>query len=329
METTLKRNYSIDVLRVFAALAVVIVHSGFDQKDYFRSLIRFAVPCFFLISGYFLYAENYEKQKQRIKNSLKSITWIIIWSSLIFSIRKCPYINLNDIIGTLSWWKQNLLTLLIYNENFTASHLWYLSAYFNVLILLYVYIYRERGRDFFGLKTLILVAILLICNLILGEFNKYLLKLDIKLYHYRNFLFMGLPFVLIGILIKKYEQKILSLKFVNFRNMAICSVIISILTYLEYRQTKIIVDLYFFNIPQTIFYFLTFLLFKMENDNILSKIGREDSLYIYIFHPLAINVYLPPVLTGIFIHYASFFYFFVTVLAIRTFRFLHKKLSKR
>ena len=328
METTLKRNYSIDVLRVFAALAVVIIHSWFKYKEFFTSFLQFAVPTFFLISGYFLYNPNFEKRKQRLTKALKEITWITIWSSFFYSlVFKHPYINLNDIIGTLSWLKNNYFIPYLYDTHAISGHLWYLTSYINVLVILYIFLVIFK-RDI-NKKTSLLVAALLICNLLLFNLNKYTIKIPVKMC-FCGTLFTGLPFVLIGMLIKKYEEKILSLKFVNFRNMAICAVIFSVFALIEYHITHTKPVVYVSTIPQTISYFMAFLLYKMENDNILSKIGREDSLYIYIFHILVINVMFKEfAIPEILLPAASFFDFFVTVLGIRTFRFLHKKLSTK
>ena len=66
----------------------------------------------------------------------------------------------------------------------------------------------------------------------------------------------------------------------------------------------------------------------MENDNILSKIGREDSLYIYIFHPLIIHTIPNPHVPDKIMLISPIFYFFVTLFVIRIFKFLHRKLTK-
>ncbi|WP_430871731.1 acyltransferase family protein, partial [Escherichia coli] len=52
----MQRNYAIDFIKFFAILAVVIIHTfpSNDQLGYFvlDNLSRFAVPFFFVASGY-------------------------------------------------------------------------------------------------------------------------------------------------------------------------------------------------------------------------------------------------------------------------------------
>jgi len=45
-------------LKALCALFVVIIHVPFIGKDTLAPIIRIAVPCFFMISGFFLYSGN-------------------------------------------------------------------------------------------------------------------------------------------------------------------------------------------------------------------------------------------------------------------------------
>lgn len=60
------RNYSFDVLKLFLSLLVVFIHIHVPWRDFILPLTRCAVPCFFMISGFFLYNMDKEKMRQRV-----------------------------------------------------------------------------------------------------------------------------------------------------------------------------------------------------------------------------------------------------------------------
>ena len=98
-ETLYKRNYSLDITRIIAVLAVVMIHCsvGFLQ-DYpsntnefafgnlFDSLSRIGVPLFLMISGSLFLDENKEVTfKTILSKNIKSLAIIIIVWAIIYS----------------------------------------------------------------------------------------------------------------------------------------------------------------------------------------------------------------------------------------------------
>ena len=64
------RNYSLDILKFLCAVVVVFLHVKTPLHGYYVPLTRFAVPCFFIISGYFLMGQNMdERYGKRLKAS--------------------------------------------------------------------------------------------------------------------------------------------------------------------------------------------------------------------------------------------------------------------
>lgn len=59
----MKTNYSIHAMRMLAAFSVICIHSFASYTTFYSYLIsglaRFAVPFFLLVTGYFLYHEDY------------------------------------------------------------------------------------------------------------------------------------------------------------------------------------------------------------------------------------------------------------------------------
>ena len=100
MQTTLyKRNFSLDIARIIAVLAVVMVHCSADfatnnplnTKEFvfgnlFDSLSRIAVPFFLMISGSLFLDEDKEiSLKTILSKKIKSLAIITILWSIIYS----------------------------------------------------------------------------------------------------------------------------------------------------------------------------------------------------------------------------------------------------
>ena len=54
----MKRNYSIDILKTICCFLIIIIHIPWNFKEEILPLTRCAVPCFFMISGFFLYQKD-------------------------------------------------------------------------------------------------------------------------------------------------------------------------------------------------------------------------------------------------------------------------------
>ncbi len=152
----MKRIESIDLFRLLAIIAVIIIHISWFKHDtvanslnteqtlyyFFNQISRFAVPFFFIISGYFWGVKIAQKHNV-FQNSLpmaKKLFFLFIAWSLIYLL---PF-NIGVIYeyGVLapikvSYWHlvdmvQHPLTLLVQG---TKVHLWFLVALLNALLI--------------------------------------------------------------------------------------------------------------------------------------------------------------------------------------------------
>lgn len=92
------RNNTIDLLRVCAMLAVVRLHAGGTGlfSDIIHYLCSFAVPIFFLISGYFVLSKKMIDWSYVGRRCIKYITLLVCWSILLSiaqSIWKHEFVN--------------------------------------------------------------------------------------------------------------------------------------------------------------------------------------------------------------------------------------------
>lgn len=137
------RNQTLDLIKIVAALFVVMIHynnvSGKGGELYtflVNGFARFAVPFFFMTTGFFL-PKLYNSKKNYA--FLKKLIKITVISTLFY----LGYFILCSLIdtGSISISKSNILFWVIYNDCPFAAHIWYLYALIYALIILFIGIY--------------------------------------------------------------------------------------------------------------------------------------------------------------------------------------------
>ena len=187
------RNSTVDILKAICAMLVVLLHVETPLAHYYQPLMRCAVPCFFMISGYMLADGNiYERLQRNIKN----VIYLIFWSSALFiGIKLClKGFDFSSVVPT----KQQFIYFICLNENPWGFHLWNLSAYLYTLIFaIIVEKYNLWKFAFFC------VPLLLIGDLVLGKYSILLLHQTYNFLYIRNFLFVGIPYFYLGAWLKR------------------------------------------------------------------------------------------------------------------------------
>ena len=233
-----RENLFLYAMKFIAALAVIIIHTRFPGKagEAIDAIARFAVPFFFALSGRYLLkpgdtdASDIRKSTGRHLKNLLITTGIVYLGYTLFSITY----HLSVGGGTLSSWlssKYNLSELrwfvffnsgrFVYDESFTFDHMWFLFALIYVYALIYVF--APVLRKWY--KALIVI---LLFFLYFGEaLQTYypIRPFDISISTWcvmRNWLFVGIPFVLLGILFADYfDGKRNSIGNVAYENWAL------------------------------------------------------------------------------------------------------------
>ena len=132
-----QRNAPLDVLKLIAAYCVVFIHVPFYGMfgNIISALARFAVPIFFMTSGYYCYGQN----SSDIFKKIFKIAKILIFASILYNLcdifRTCVLDGFSEIPLFLKsrFNFTRLYELLIFNIPFSATRLWFLLA------LIYVY----------------------------------------------------------------------------------------------------------------------------------------------------------------------------------------------
>lgn len=298
------RCTGIDLLRLICAFLVICIHCSFKWQNYVLPLARTAVPVFFMISGYFYSSgKNGGQQFRQIKKVLK----LIVLSALIYIVcdivrsflLSCDVVSaglfLRYAFGRLDFMLFKMpeawANFLLFNEPPFGAHLWYLSAFLYVLLII---VLTERFID--RRRLYFLIPLLLAASLFIGSYSKAIFRLPIPAHMYRNFIFTGLPFFLLGDFLRGFEGRN------NIGTKALCAALpLSLaLIYAENAVLKKInhsISAEFF--IGTIIMAATLLLLAERElalyDNKLIKTlarwGRQYSLGIYISHMLLMDVF--------------------------------------
>ncbi|MGP1586923.1 MAG: acyltransferase [Treponemataceae bacterium] len=275
------RNKCFDTLKGFACIGVVFMHIHFPGifGKFVFMISRFAVPFFFMISGYYLgILDDKAKIKSALLKRSKRNFLILLVSTLIYFIFDLFFIGFDFSHKELG---ESLLYLIFFSYfNFLqAGHLWFL------LSLVYTYLFFLLLNKFDGFKVAyFFVPILFLAKIIL---NFYELK-D----YFGLFLIYAVPFVLCGHYIAKHETDIK-----NKFSLLICFIGIFLGIILMGIRRFFPGDISFFGV---IVYSIFIFLFAIKLPNFTIKpfefIGNKLSLHVYIFHMIVsyvLNLIVP------------------------------------
>lgn len=315
----MQRNYAIDYFKFFAIFFVVCIHTnpfsgaivlGVDGKEidfFIDTFSRFGVPFFFVVSG-FLFSQKLLTSKDPKVYFSKYLTktaklfmcWYLFYAlyGLALSFIRSYICGLDvktEVWNYLySFFNIKAINFIFYGAGGTASyHLWYLVALIWSIIVVYLFIRKNR------LKTLFYISLLLNIVGLLGQTYSGLIDLSIfNLIRTRDFLFFGLFYTTLGCCfafnydwIKQKVQKIKSytlvLLFFVFSLTQICERAFATFYWEEEIRA---IDYYF----STIFLTVVLFLFVIKNSHIgknsvLSKIG-SGAVGIYVSHPFIISL---------------------------------------
>lgn len=304
------RNYSFDTLKFICAIFVIFIHTPQPEmwENYITPLVRCAVPIFFIISGYLTYGK-----KDIIHTIHKRITKLLIVFGIVFLF----YFSFSLIAngkGALEYLSILLShKFILLNTVPCAMHLWYIVAYIYVLLIILMVEKFNLHKWLFST-----MPILLITALMIGKYSEIIFDNSFPANYTRNFLFTGLPFFTLGMIIKKAKQ------LPNIYITIISCVVFYVLGFFEALYIKSLGDLYASTIFLSLSIFILFINIKQVKDNIFSKTGREYSLYIYLLHFI--------IATGITIlnntiSYLPYFSAFITLLLTLVLIYMLRKLK--
>ena len=274
---------SLFLLKAIAAFCVVVIHYPIIFRYEFYPLIYTAVPLFFVITGYFLYKDSNEAIITSGKKQLRKAIRITLVASLVYYIYKnaISYISGGGFVPPF-YSIYDVIIWIIFGFNFSGP-LWYMTALCWSLLII-ILLYRLRWQKLLYLTPLSFV----IYNIILAY---PLSDITLPWYFETNFISSGLPWISVGMFIKKNEMYIKQ-KLSNTSLWIIFAITLA-LRYIEQYCFVGAEPRALINVPLVIIIFVLCLRYKsFGNRSIFTKLGRDHSTNIYLYHSLVGGIVL-------------------------------------
>ncbi len=302
----MKENRFINAIKFIACLFVITIHAPFPGEvgKIIGAVARFAVPFFFVVSGRFLLfrrdgsliteVPDIRRKTTRTLSRLLKTTGIVYLIHLLFSL----FVQLKTGTPFSEWFtsKFNLFEArnfflfnsgqFIYDWTYTFDHMWFLFALIYVYGL--IYIFAPVLRKWYKRLIAILLGFLFFGELLQTYYPIRPFDISISTWYVmRNWLFVGIPFVMIGILfgdIVSKREKPFGKTEMTTGILLILIGIISVIAELNIIGSK---EVYLGSVIIVIG-ILILSECKIRVNDLLCNLGKRASSRIYFFHVLVI-----------------------------------------
>lgn len=190
------KNDCLNVWKGIAAFAVVLIHCTLPgvPGEIIKGIARFAVPLFFLISGYFAYGREDAVLRRRESHIFRlyvgAVAVYYLWAALRYFLSQRTFAQMGAELFPDGG--RTVSDLLFFNRTAMAPHLWFMGT------LVYCYLfYRLLARKRLEERAYLLIPVLLAANLLLGE-GRGLTGIAVPVRWIRSFWLTGFPFFLWG-----------------------------------------------------------------------------------------------------------------------------------
>lgn len=282
-----RENTLLDIFRVLACVLVVTIHmpemfsTEWINVFWGEWLVRFAVPFFFVCTGFFF------EQTPRKGSALKRMAWLMAFAYVLY---------LPAVLEGAEVFSQ-VLSKLRWNLVIGYEHLWYISACVESMIL-WILIEKVGMLSKIFQKVRVPTAVgLILLGALLDEHYRLstwplLHRLGDFLLNFggpRNFLFMGFPLMLLGGAIAEHVERV---RRIPLWGIVSASIGLWILAFLEcgwlytHLGSDISNDLSFFGWMPALCLVVLSLKCNLPISERLARSLRRATLYVYILHPL-------------------------------------------
>lgn len=200
------------ITKTLCSVIVILLHCPFPGLvgRFIVYFLRFPVPIFFMISGYFL-KDDITAYEKRMFSTVKYIFTGEAICGLVQMLLKLysGTFNFSNIISDI--FEKNIIITILCGSVFNGT-LWYLYAllwtYISFLLLKLI---REKLLFNFSLRLEIIITFVLLMMEIPGRMLcQNISDINNWIWIFRSFLLQGIPFVMIGKIIRANEAKLLS-----------------------------------------------------------------------------------------------------------------------
>ncbi|MGN0468831.1 MAG: acyltransferase family protein [Acutalibacteraceae bacterium] len=287
-ELAKRQNFnSIDLVKFIASIFVIGIHtqiSSVIQIDFFKnfvdSIFEFAVPFFFVSSGFLLYkfSSSYENLTKRAgRTALKFAKIYLLLTALYMPLTVIGYYTngLSAIKAAIDF----VLTFLFAGENYYSWQLWYLLAAAVGMALIYLLLKMKlKVEHIFAFSAVMFVLGNVLLYLHSGGADIAVVELYFKIFlRTQNGLFVGMFWLSLGLLIAKCQDKIKTTVYAVSFAAGTVGIVIDAVHSLSCFKNAFLV-LFCFGV------FGLVLRMKIPKSNTVSKKLRELSTLIYYVH---------------------------------------------
>ena len=274
----MERNTSIDIMRFVFAFLVVVIHVPIVGGEYVMPLARCSVPFFYVVSGFYLFSDEKERQKMKMATSARK--WFLLWFvySVVLSSIVLVYNSVYDSHITWTGHDTELMLLSgvcpaldlirIKDVAYGTSVLWFLYSGAFAFTLLYI------ARKLLGTKILsFAVAVIFTSSLVVNYSNENIIV--------PRTVSVALPCIYLGYMMKKHIEMI---SVFSTSRIMVSIALFTATLYVEalFRH----VEVYMSTIPLTLLVFM-YLIKNPSLFNVRLRIPVKVSMDIYIWHRLA------------------------------------------
>ena len=279
------RNRTFDLFKWAAALFVLLLHVPFpgDVGGTVRMFARWAVPFFFMVSGYFTYGAVQRQDAGRLLRRMRRLLRIFVPAAGFYALWCCFLLSDKTPAAFFKshYAMRNVVSFFLLNNTQSKPHLWFIPAliYCYGVVLLLMKMHRTHWLRW--------APLLLLVPLVLGEVVVGMLHREVAAQYSRNAWFTGLPCFALGLLFKETETQIKRLG----RKWPALGVLVGLaLSVLEYRYLNDSADMYFGPLlaADSLFLLAQNVTCTWENSFVLYAEG--SALAIYILHPALRNL---------------------------------------
>lgn len=276
-------NKTLFSLKFIACLFVVFIHVPFPGEfgEIMRNLARFAVPLFFMISGYYTFFKDKDECNKTINKRIIKLLKITLCACAFYFLVNIIF---KALFGRVDWYfdvifsKQNLYRFALFNSTnwLEFVHLWYMFA------IIYVYLIFKLINKFNLHKIAYVFSIIAIIGVLAFIIYAFINEIEFDKMYFRNAYLFGLPFFMLGHLIHAKEDKIKAI----FRDRDYLFIIFALLIIaifiIEQKVFGMPVELYISSVLLVLFMFCYAICHT--NISIFYEFGKYYSLNIYIIH---------------------------------------------
>lgn len=275
-------NHLIDIMRGVMAFLVVTIHLPFEGKagEVFITFGKTAVPFFLVVCGYFLFREDTSEMMKRLLKQTKRIFIFYVLSNLF-------YMGMVALTGEPGDFKacftaKAIKDFLLYNFSPFSEHLWFLGSLLYALLIMLLLNKLKVLKHAAFIGPVLVAAYVVLSHIGVAEG-----------YQLRNALLVGLGYTLTGMLIRRFEKKILAVPHIGLILLilfAICSA--TAIVELNHYKQGVAVPFVSCEILTIVIVLLCLRFPEMGVGTFAEKFGKNCSLPIYILHIAVLMLFL-------------------------------------